>query len=88
MELPDVRREDDWTELPRRDEQRMFVQGVARAGGELQDDGGHDALAQRIGLAAPVWCIFDNTALGAATTNALELMARLEEADQRAIGLP
>lgn len=47
-----------------------------------------DALAQQIGLAAPVWCIFDNTALGAATTNALELMARLEEADQRAIGLP
>ena len=34
------------------------------------------------------WCIFDNTALGAATTNALELMARLEEADQLAIGLP
>jgi len=26
---------------------------------------------------APVWCIFDNTALGAATTNAVELMERL-----------
>ena len=48
-----------------------------------------DALAQQVSLlAAPVWCIFDNTALGAATTNAIELMARLEEADQLAIGLP
>ncbi|MEP7189080.1 MAG: DUF72 domain-containing protein, partial [Roseiflexaceae bacterium] len=47
-----------------------------------------DALAQQIGSATPVWCIFDNTALGAATMNALELIARLEEADQRAIGLP
>jgi uncharacterized protein YecE (DUF72 family) len=27
--------------------------------------------------AAPVWCIFDNTALGAATTNAVELLRRL-----------
>jgi uncharacterized protein YecE (DUF72 family) len=27
--------------------------------------------------AAPTWCIFDNTALGAATANALELCARL-----------
>jgi uncharacterized protein YecE (DUF72 family) len=26
---------------------------------------------------APVWCIFDNTALGAATTNALDLLDRL-----------
>ena len=26
---------------------------------------------------APVWCIFDNTALGAATTNALDLQRRL-----------
>jgi hypothetical protein len=39
-------------------------------------------------LAAPAWCIFDNTVLGAATTNALELLARLEEAHQRMIGLP
>ena len=26
---------------------------------------------------APVWCIFDNTALGAATTNAVQLMSKL-----------
>jgi uncharacterized protein YecE (DUF72 family) len=39
-----------------------------------------DALAQQVSLlAAPGWCIFDNTALGAATTDALELMARLEK---------
>jgi uncharacterized protein YecE (DUF72 family) len=40
-----------------------------------------NALAQRISLAPePAWCIFDNTALGAATTDALELLARLKEA--------
>jgi uncharacterized protein YecE (DUF72 family) len=32
--------------------------------------------------AAPTWCIFDNTALGAATANALELCARLTHAGQ------
>jgi uncharacterized protein YecE (DUF72 family) len=42
-----------------------------------------DALAARLrshlGTSdAPVWCIFDNTALGAATTNAVDLMRRLE----------
>jgi len=47
-----------------------------------------DALAQQISPTAPAWCIFDNTALGAATTDALGLMARLEEADQVVIGLP
>jgi hypothetical protein len=26
---------------------------------------------------APVWCIFDNTALGAATANAIDLIERL-----------
>ena len=40
-----------------------------------------DALADRLRAAAtrtePVWCIFDNTALGAATPNALGLLARL-----------
>jgi uncharacterized protein YecE (DUF72 family) len=47
------------------------------------------ALAQQIGLlAAPAWCIFDNTALGAATTDALDLLARLEAAHQLMIGLP
>jgi uncharacterized protein YecE (DUF72 family) len=41
-----------------------------------------DALAARIDAdlraQREVWCIFDNTAAGAATRNALELMARLE----------
>lgn len=41
-----------------------------------------DALASRLVLEArsgkPVWCIFDNTAMGTATGNALDLMARLE----------
>jgi len=41
-----------------------------------------DALAVRMRShlarsSAPVWCIFDNTALGAATTNAVGLMGRL-----------
>jgi uncharacterized protein YecE (DUF72 family) len=44
---------------------------------------GHlDALAAKVtgaGLrAAPVWCIFDNTTLGAATANALDLLRRLK----------
>jgi uncharacterized protein YecE (DUF72 family) len=40
-----------------------------------------DALAERLTALArsdvPAWCIFDNTALGAATRNALELLERL-----------
>ena len=39
-----------------------------------------EALTQRLHAAAqsaPAWCIFDNTALGAATANALDLCARL-----------
>jgi uncharacterized protein YecE (DUF72 family) len=38
-----------------------------------------EALAAQVAAAArtvPTWCIFDNTARGAATTNALELLAR------------
>jgi uncharacterized protein YecE (DUF72 family) len=38
-----------------------------------------EALAAQVAAAArtaPTWCIFDNTACGAATTNALELLAR------------
>jgi uncharacterized protein YecE (DUF72 family) len=39
------------------------------------------ALAARIdglrGRGVPVWCIFDNTTLGAATANALDLLQRL-----------
>jgi uncharacterized protein YecE (DUF72 family) len=38
--------------------------------------------------AAPTWCIFDNTALGAATTNALELYARLRGANASASASP
>jgi uncharacterized protein YecE (DUF72 family) len=34
-------------------------------------------LLRESGKAAPTWCIFDNTALGAATANALWLLARL-----------
>ena len=41
-----------------------------------------DALAASIsaarGRGAPAWCIFDNTAAGAATPNALDLLERLE----------
>ncbi|HZF67489.1 MAG TPA: DUF72 domain-containing protein [Gemmatirosa sp.] len=39
-----------------------------------------DALAERLRASsgAPAWCIFDNTALGAATENALALLQRLE----------
>ena len=45
------------------------------------DDAYLDALARRLRAAAAradaAWCIFDNTALGAATANALGLLARL-----------
>jgi uncharacterized protein YecE (DUF72 family) len=44
-----------------------------------------DQLAQTVrasAQAAPTWCIFDNTALGAATANALELCTRLRHAGQ------
>ncbi len=39
-----------------------------------------DELARTLAAAArsaPVWCIFDNTALGAATANALKVVERL-----------
>ncbi|TFW02367.1 DUF72 domain-containing protein [Oxalobacteraceae bacterium OM1] len=46
------------------------------------DDAFLDVLAQRIALKAragkQVWCVFDNTASGAAVPNALALMRRLE----------
>ena len=44
-----------------------------------------EALTQRLREAAqwaPTWCIFDNTALGAATANALDLCARLSATDR------
>ncbi|KPV48212.1 hypothetical protein SE17_39290, partial [Kouleothrix aurantiaca] len=43
-----------------------------------------DTLATRIRAdrkAAPVWCVFDNTAAGAATADALALVARLGAPD-------
>jgi uncharacterized protein YecE (DUF72 family) len=40
-----------------------------------------DALAERLrARTAPTWCVFDNTALGAATTDALALLDRLAAA--------
>jgi uncharacterized protein YecE (DUF72 family) len=39
-----------------------------------------DQLAERmrmIALRSPVWCVFDNTARGAATVNGLDLQQRL-----------
>ncbi len=42
------------------------------------DDAALRALAQRLREAsAPAWCVFDNTTLGAATANALDLLALL-----------
>lgn len=38
------------------------------------------ARAPAVAPAAPPWCIFDNTALGAATANACELLERLQDA--------
>jgi uncharacterized protein YecE (DUF72 family) len=46
-----------------------------------------DALAAQVAAAArtvPTWCIFDNTARGAATTNALGLLARQAAAPTQA----
>jgi uncharacterized protein YecE (DUF72 family) len=47
-----------------------------------------DALAARLAALAraeaPVWCIFDNTALGAATLNALDLIEKLRDLDPAA----
>jgi uncharacterized protein YecE (DUF72 family) len=44
-----------------------------------------EALTQRLrelAQSAPTWCIFDNTALGAATANALKLCAQLSATDR------
>ena len=42
------------------------------------DEAALRALAGRLRAAsAPAWCVFDNTSLGAATANALELTALL-----------
>ena len=38
-----------------------------------------DTLAERAATGARVWCIFDNTALGAATSDALTVLSRLQQ---------
>jgi uncharacterized protein YecE (DUF72 family) len=53
------------------------------------DDAYMDALERRLrahmaSSDAPVWCIFDNTALGAATTNGVDLVQRLRRSQSRA----
>ncbi|MDQ3996483.1 MAG: DUF72 domain-containing protein [Gemmatimonadota bacterium] len=58
------------------------LHGSPRVYYDLYDDAYMEALAVRLRAHmqhsnAPVWCIFDNTALGAATTNAVDLMKRL-----------
>jgi len=49
-----------------------------------------DALAAQVTQArvrgAPVWCIFDNTTLGAATANALDLLHRLQSVSTGSAG--
>jgi uncharacterized protein YecE (DUF72 family) len=48
-----------------------------------------NALAQKIAaLGTPAWCIFDNTARGAATTNALMMLELLERTRRIANGVP
>lgn len=58
------------------------LHGSPRVYYDTYDDAYMSALATRLRehLASsnvPVWCIFDNTALGAATTNAVDLLQRL-----------
>ena len=64
------------------------LHGFPRVYYSSYDAGFLDALADRIGKSSaggrPTWCIFDNTTLGAGTTNALDLTARVS----RGAGLP
>jgi uncharacterized protein YecE (DUF72 family) len=58
------------------------LHGSPRVYYDTYDDAYLDALAGKVrahlaSSSAPVWCIFDNTALGAATANAVALMRRL-----------
>jgi uncharacterized protein YecE (DUF72 family) len=51
------------------------LHGAPRTYYSAYDDGALHAVAERLRAAtAPAWCIFDNTALDAATANALDLM--------------
>jgi uncharacterized protein YecE (DUF72 family) len=60
------------------------LHGAPRTYYSSYDDGTLQALAERLALAsssgASVWCIFDNTASGSATHNALDLTRRLPSA--------
>ncbi|MFN2564341.1 MAG: DUF72 domain-containing protein [Gemmatimonadaceae bacterium] len=58
------------------------LHGSPRVYYDAYDDAYLDTLAARLvahraASDAPLWCIFDNTALGAATTNAVDLLGRL-----------
>jgi uncharacterized protein YecE (DUF72 family) len=58
------------------------LHGSPRVYYDKYDDAYMDALEKRLrahmaSSNAPVWCIFDNTALGAATANAVDLLKRL-----------
>jgi uncharacterized protein YecE (DUF72 family) len=57
------------------------LHGSPRVYYDKYDEGYIDGLTARlrahIGSSGPVWCIFDNTALGAATANAVDLLNRL-----------
>jgi uncharacterized protein YecE (DUF72 family) len=62
------------------------LHGSPRVYYDKYNDAYIEALAARLhthmrSSKAPVWCIFDNTALGAATTNAVALMERLSRGD-------
>ncbi len=55
------------------------LHGSPRVYYSAYDDAYLDALAARVaGAEGEAWCVFDNTAAGAATRNALDLLARLE----------
>jgi len=58
----------------------LRLHGSPRMYYDAYDDAYLDRLAQRLldlALHAPVWCIFDNTAAGAATLNAMHLLSDL-----------
>lgn len=63
------------------------LHGSPRTYSSTYDAATLDALAARLRRpatapgAAPAWCVFDNTALGAATPNALDLLERLAAGD-------
>lgn len=46
------------------------------------------SLAREAATGSPIWCIFDNTVLGAATTDALSMVERMEANTLSGAGLP